>query len=269
MARRSENLVRRSPSGCVLARGLSAFDGSPVVAIAVGFGRTSHNRKTGPLIQVYVLPEAWRPSTGLGLRVDSGICGACKHRPAGLGTCYVDVAKGADIVWRSYRAGIYGELHDVKSALGPEPVMRLTAYGDCAALPLAIWRPMVDLVRSKKGTVLGYTHHWRTAEAGFQDFCMASVDSVGEQHSASAMGWRTFRIRSTHESLGVGENQCPADSYADVRGLCGEEKHAITCMDCKMCSGGTAGPNISLVPHGASNRKARLEQWLQKPSHNP
>jgi hypothetical protein len=256
-------------SGCVLARGLSTFDGSHVVAIAVGLGRASINRKTGPMIQVYVLPETWQPSTGLRASADLGICGGCKHRPAGLGTCYVDVAKGADVVWRAYRAGKYGQPHDVESAIGPNSVMRITAYGDCVALPLATWAPIVDLVRRKNGTVLGYTHHWRSAETGFQDFCMASVDSVNEQQAAVNLGWRTFRIRGTKELLRDGESQCPADSYADVRSLCGTEKHAVKCVDCRMCSGGREGPNISLEPHGAHNRKANLETWLQKSSHSP
>lgn len=61
MAQRSEDNAGRVPSGYVLAQGRSSFDGSSIVAIAVGFGRASLNRKTGPLIQVYVLPEGAPP----------------------------------------------------------------------------------------------------------------------------------------------------------------------------------------------------------------
>lgn len=264
MAQRSEDAARRVPAGYVLAQGRSRFDGSSIVAIAVGFGRASHNRKTGPLIQVYVLPEAAPPSAALALSRDVGICGTCKHRPAALGTCYVDVAKGADSVWRGYRDGRYGPMRDLPNRLEANVVIRLTAYGDCAALPLAVWQPIVELVRQKNGTVLGYTHHWRTTETGFREFCMASVDSTAEQKVAAAMGWRTFRIRSLQESLGEGETQCPADSYANTQALCGAEKHTVTCIDCKLCTGGAGGSNISLVPHGVMNRKARLERWLSR-----
>lgn len=251
-----------APTGVVIARGKSVFTGENLIAVATGLRRPSTNKKTGPLIQVYVLSHDESPSDQARSRRDKSICGHCKHRQGSLGTCYVDLSRGADRVWAAFHSARYAQWTCDHAVLFANAVVRLTAFGDCAALPLDVWRPFIQVVRGNGGFVLGYTHSWRVCDQGFRDFCMASVDSKAEHVEANALGYRTFRIRLKGSPLLEHEIQCPADTHADVSSLCGVEKGAITCFECRACSGGPDGANVSLVPHGINYRMKRLSHWI-------
>ena len=254
----------RLPLGCIVAEGKSRFDNSALVAVATGLRIRSNNRKTGPVIQIYVLQKDVVPSSALSTGEDRSICGNCIHRKLALGSCYVDVVRGADQVWKSLKSGNYSPLNnDVFDAL-PNACFRLTAYGDCAALPFDAWEKFLSLISKTKCTVLGYTHQWAKCEKEFQNFCMASVESTEEQRRASALGWRTFRIRLPGSPMTVNEVQCPADTHADVKTLCGVDKGSVTCDTCRQCDGGKSGNNISLYPHGINYRQRALTNWLEK-----
>ena len=54
-------------NGYVLQRGLSPFNGEPIVVIMT---MKSKNRKTGNMIQVWILPENVSPMDAVKLRVD-------------------------------------------------------------------------------------------------------------------------------------------------------------------------------------------------------
>lgn len=74
---------------------------------------------------------------------------------------------------------------------------------------------------------------------------MASVDSEREQREASALGWRTFRVRQSASDAIMGtEIVCPASDEAG--------KHT-TCLKCGLCNGSKpADPrkDIVIAPHG-------------------
>jgi hypothetical protein len=251
-----------NPPGVVIAEGKSLFTGEQLIAVATGVRRPSTNKKTGPLIQVYVLSRDESPSSQAKSRRDKSICGNCKHRQSSLGTCYVDLSRGADRIWAAFHSSRYPEWTDAHATLFSNVVVRVTAYGDCAALPFNLWQPFVQLVRVNGGVVLGYTHSWRDCDPGFRDFCMASVDSKAEYAEANAMGYRTFRIRQKDSPLLPTEIQCPADTHADVSSLCGIAKGTVTCRECLACHGGLKGLNVSLVPHGINYRLQKLSHWI-------
>lgn len=249
--------------GFVIAEGRSCFDDQPIVAIATGLGRKSKNRKTGAVVQVYLLHREVLPSTAISTSLDRAVCGACRHRAVGLGTCYVDVVRGADVVWRSYKANAYASVAD-DIELPRGACLRVTAYGDCVALPFPSWQPFLLLTQQYGCTVLGYTHNWRSCDRRFQQFCMASIETHAEYREAVAAGWRTFRIRTPGSALEPNEVQCPADTHADVKSLCGVDPGAVSCDACRKCNGGQDGPNISLYPHGVNFKKTNLTNWLAR-----
>ena len=72
-------LKKDLPTGIILSRGPSLLDGGPIVAIANAFKR-SENKKTGSMIQVWILREDKHPAEAILDRTDLSICGECKHR---------------------------------------------------------------------------------------------------------------------------------------------------------------------------------------------
>lgn len=251
-----------TPPGIVVAEGCSVFTNEPLVAVATGLGRPSVNRKTGQLIQVYVLARDTLPSSRASTKDDAAVCGTCKHRPSVLGTCYVDLYRGPNQVWRAFSAGAYPALTHGLEYLLENTVVRISAYGDCAAMPFSAWSPFLAIRQSRGITVLGYTHLWRRCDPRFSAFCMASVETPGERVEARQRGYRTFRIRGKENPLEHGESQCPADSHADTESLCGVARGTVSCLNCRACNGGTQGADITLLPHGLFYRSQRLEAWL-------
>lgn len=121
-------------------------------------------------------------------------------------------------------------------------MVRLGAYGDPAFISGVT---LSRILRYAAGHT-GYTHQWRLERSQrFRQYLMASVDSEREQREASALGWRTFRVRREHEALGSTEIVCPASDEAGKR---------TTCERCRLCSGhrgaGETRKDIAIVAHG-------------------
>jgi hypothetical protein len=91
-----------------------------------------------------------------------------------------------------------------------------------------VWRELL----STAAGFTAYTHAWRRPQArAYQDFCMASVDTLPEQAEAAAAGWRTFRVRQRDEALQADEVACPASEEAG---------HRTVCASCELCQGARA-----------------------------
>jgi hypothetical protein len=212
--------------GALLWRGPSRIDARPIVAIAT---LTSRNRKTGNMVQTWILRDRVSPLRAL-MRGDvASICGACVHGPQGRSDCYVEVGRAPAMVWSAYKRGAYADLRGdpaAIAALGVGRQVRLGAYGDPGAVPIDVWRAI--LARADGHT--GYSHRWRDPSAqGLQSLCMASVDSLTEKREANAIGWRTFRVLAAGEARERGEARCPASREAGAR---------LQCIACPIaCSG--------------------------------
>ena len=63
--------------GIVFYRGPSQIDGKPIVAVAT---LKSNNRKTGDMIQTWILRSMMSPIRALATGGDRSICGDCFHR---------------------------------------------------------------------------------------------------------------------------------------------------------------------------------------------
>ena len=234
------------PSGYVIYRGPSMLDGAPIVAIATM--RTS-NRKTGDMVQTWILRADMGPVDASREGADASICGDCPQRWHLGGACYVNIGQGPRAIYTAFRNWRYPDACNgpARAALGAGRRVRLGAYGDPAAVPAEVWRALV----SHAAGHTGYTHQWRRPEtAALRELCMASVDSAEELHAAQSDGWRTFRVTDPAEIFEPGEIECAADA------------RGISCADCMACDGAQrAGrqASIAITVHGslASRFKAR------------
>lgn len=244
-------------SGIELWRGNSWIDGAPIVAIAtIGSG----NRKTGDMVQSWILRSDIDPIEAYRSDEDASICGNCVHRGSradGISrTCYVNIGQAPQSIFRAFKRGIYprADRRGVSLALFGRAV-RLGSYGDPALLPASLLRAMTVGARIHTG----YTHQWRDARADHaREFCMASCDTLADVAEARARGWRTFYVGV---AVPTGSVECPASAEYFAR-----TSRKVTCADCGLCGGLTRGglqlapnvaPIIRISPHGASARIAR------------
>jgi hypothetical protein len=216
---------RRAPRGYVLHE-----DGKRVVIATL----RSSNRKTGDVVQVWIMPRYAKPTDAMRNGRQTLVCGGCKLQPRRGGGCYV-APRQLNSIYRAYQRGSYPYLpaSDYPAVLRGRMV-RLGAWGDPAFIPPRI----VDLlVRHSKGHT-GYTHQWKHRFAEhLRGICMASADSPAEALEAAAAGWGVFLVRPIGAPV-VGI-QCPS-----VRGK--------RCANCGLCDGRAV--TVSIEAHGAQKR---------------
>jgi hypothetical protein len=232
----------RAPKGYVIHESPD----SPVIAVAI---LNSDNRKTGNMIQVYILDRSQHPVEAVQNGTDDTICGDCPLR-AGNG-CYVAVWQGPASVWKQYRAGKYplfdrSNTEHVNTFRGRS--IRWGAYGDPVYIPYNVIAYFNSLVENWTG----YTHQWRTCDPIYVNVFMASCETQSQVFTANIDGWRTF---ATHNSDLKPTNSiwCPASPEG------GNKTH---CVSCGLCNGsrGENDPrkNIVIKPHGKNKQKLFL-----------
>lgn len=84
-------LKAKKPLGIVLWKGKSLLDGERIVVIATGIFTKTENRKTGDMIQTWILRRDIDPMLARRMGEDKSICGSCKHRQES--TCYVNICR--------------------------------------------------------------------------------------------------------------------------------------------------------------------------------
>lgn len=261
-------------ASAILYSGPSVLDGAPIVLIATGIklppkrnrkpGKgAKSNRKTGAMIQTYILRADMSPLQAIKRRKDGAICGDCVHRgvmpvaraakyPADR-SCYVQIGQGPRTVYDAFRRGVYSPMDPQELAA----IRRITrqslrsgTYGDPTAVPAYVWRQLVG--KSPKHT--GYTHQWQWRQAHATTL-MASVDSPAQAQEAQARGFRTFRVRPIGAPILAGEIECPASERAGKR---------TTCDACGLCDGRRGWDdrrrNITIESHGALKRRFTVVQ---------
>jgi len=204
------------------------------VIIATGFSTPSDNRKTGDMIQVWILVKACSPTEAIRTGLDRLICGSCVHRGDGHGkdrSCYVNAGQAPQGIWKAWKAGRYSPLRSLEAFVGRK--VRFGAYGDPTHLPLSLALAIAGVASGHTG----YSHQWRKPSLQpWRTLLMASVDSIAELVIARSMGWSTFRVGS---EASVGES------------LCASERVGTPCMDCLLCAGARNGlESVHIPPHG-------------------
>ena len=74
--------------GVILYDGASMLDGEPIVVIAT---LETSNRKTGEMVQTWIIRSDIAPTDAAKSGDDKSICGACPHRHYSKGACYVNL----------------------------------------------------------------------------------------------------------------------------------------------------------------------------------
>jgi len=222
--------------GFVLHRGVSPLDGSEFVVIAT---LKSGNRKTGDMIQIWILRADQDPVAAIQSGADVTVCGDCIHRKQADGTrsCYVNAGQAPLSVWRTWKRGGYLENPStelIARALKGRRI-RWGSYGDPAIIPahiVALWNEHAD-------GWTGYTHQWGQPWAQWcRGTFQASCDGFADYLAASDAGWRTFAVVPKNGEAFSGK-QCPATV----------DGSAATCRTCSLCDGARA--DIWVEAHGA------------------
>lgn len=229
--------------GKIIWEGKSRFDGKPIVCIAT---ENSKNRKTGDMVQTWILRSDINPIVANQTGEDKSVCGICVHRGIPHGdknsqrSCYVNLPFGGpNTIYKCYKEGKYDKLKDWDWFVGK--FVRLGSYGEIVNVPFNI---VAKIVKKSKGHT-GYSHAFKKSWAQpYRKFLMASVDSEAEIGLARMLGWRYFRVRPNGLVLD-GEIQCPASK---------EMGHKLTCEKCKACNGSGNNPNrvsVTILAHGS------------------
>ena len=232
----------------IIYRGPSLLDGSPIIAVAT---YSERNRKTGGMVQTYILRDDMDPVTANRTGADAAICGDCPLRgianpakakgQADKRPCYVTLIHGPSLVYRAVQRGVYPDATDADAAttIGFGRMVRIGTYGDPAAVPMDVWDALT--MRAKGWTA--YTHQFK-AKPDALAYAMASVESLEAARHVWAMDGRTFRIiRDVAEIDPAREVLCPASAEAGKR---------TTCAECRLCAGqATRSPkSVAIVAHG-------------------
>src|SRR5262245_15960006 len=134
------------------ANGYILHEDTARVIVATGFTRKSENSKTGPMIQVWILVRNESPLDARKNGHTGVICGTC---PLQNGTCYVDLGKAPQGIWKAYKRGSYPKLPSVE--VFKRRVVRFGAYGDPVYIPFSLLRAIAEA----SAGFTGYTHQWR------------------------------------------------------------------------------------------------------------
>ena len=235
----------------VLYKGISQLDNeTPIMVVMSGFTKDSSNVKTGPLVQLYILPVHDTPKDTY-FSGSKAVCGDCKYN--GNNGCYVRWSNLGS-VWKSAKSQAAIPMTLSKEFLRGLRV-RVGAAGDPAAVPVSVWSELLSTCEN----YTGYTHQWNKPEhQDLQDLFMASVDNARENIKAYALGWSTFFVTDSEEEAKKEGTRCLASAgKTDSHGL------PTTCASCMLCNGKSRKQKtITEVLHGASNtqhkaRKAR------------
>ena len=224
-------------NGFIFYRGASPIDGAPLIGIAT---TASENRKTGNLIQTWILREDISPTIARSTGADRSFCGDCPVR----GPCYVNWGQAPSSIWHAYHRGGYVDLRRkpaVMRRIVSGRVVRMGAAGDPAMIPLQHW---LRVLEGADGWT-GYTHQWKEPWAQpMRELTMASVETLADQDLARSMGWRTYRIRRQDEPLATNEIACPSD-------VTGRQ-----CIACKACDGALkpTAASVSIIIHGPRSK---------------
>ena len=235
-----------TPNGLIVYRGPSQLDPDvEIVAIVTGLTGRSANRKTGAMVQTWIMRTDIEPHKAIKSGLDSAVCGDCPF--SGGQGCYVITFQAPLAVYRAFKRGVYPEASyvlDIRAA-GATRAVRIGSYGDPAAVPTGVWSALTADAK----TWTGYTHQWRTADPGLARFCMASVETFRQSLDAMEAGYRTFRVSAEIDPVQGVEITCPASKEAGER---------TTCADCGLCKGSQSnGRSITIMAHGATAKRAR------------
>jgi len=235
----------------IVYEGPSLYDGSPIVVLVQS---GSNNRKTGDMVQTFILDATVDPLEASRTGRDKSVCGDCPHmgkpndnnKGGATGrSCYVTLAHAPLGKFKAYKRGVYTKVegHKAIADLGFGRMIRLGTFGDPAAVPQYIWDSLISRAE-------GHTAYTHGAVNPSPKTIMTSADNESQAIQAWGRSERTFRVIASVDKIIKGkEVLCPASEEAGRKS---------TCEACKLCSGaGIKAKSIAIVAHGTSKRYAK------------
>ena len=222
-------------TGYILYKGQSVLDGAPIVVIAT---MSTSNEKTGNMVQTWILREDMSPLEATKAGDDSSVCGECPHRHHLGGACYVTVFQAPLSIWKAYKRGTYSTDKVEFTRRIAHKRVRIGAYGDPAAVPVAVWQDIVDNCDGHTG----YTHQSNHVNfnAALLDIVMQSIDTEEQARATKA---RYFRVKLPDAPALPREVECLSDSIGK------------SCADCLLCDGGIKGKSVYINVHGNKSKR--------------
>lgn len=223
--------------------GASLFNGEPIKVVMSCYTKDSINDKTGPLVQLYILPADKSPSEAY-FNENPLVCGDCKFLNNG---CYVR--------WPNLR-GIWSSAKQIHLSLEIAAWLcrglrvRVGAAGDPAAVPSYVWQELL----SHADSWTGYTHAWKYCDPSLRRYFMASCDTENETKQAIKQGWNVFFVHDGEITEDVNHIPCNADGVTK------------TCFSCMLCHGSSSNRQKSFVIteqlHGSTSTKAAARKAI-------
>ena len=237
----------KQAKGYVLYEGPSELDGAPIVVIAT---MSTNNRKTGKMVQVWILRSDRDPIEAYKSRDDYSVCGNCAQRWANGGACYVNLGQAPLAIYRAYKRGSYTLFDQAQHGerLAKRKI-RLGAYGDPAAVPFEVLRDFAALGAGHTGYTHQYNH--KAFDRRYLELCMVSADTLAIAQRVKRDNARSFQVLAS-------DAPTPSDSIE-----CLSDSKGISCLDCGLCNGASDAPSIHIRVHGTRknnflNNKARI-----------
>lgn len=231
-------------NGYVVWEGNSLIDQEKIMLIITGVNYPSHNRKTGWMIQSWILTKI-HPIEAIKTGQDYSVCGDCALRgEKGKGrVCYV-LPLSISQVYSKYLKGGYPPFTSDKKFLTQGRDLRIGSYGEPTAIPYEVWEPLIKSARISTG----YTHRWKVCDDRWKTKLHASVESADDKLLANKLGWCTYRVKTPDEPILDDETYCPAELP--------QMKYLVTCQRCGKCNGKSG--NIVVDVHGTGSKNFRL-----------
>lgn len=237
----------------ILWEGKSQFTDAPIVVIVTGL-MYSKNKKTGNMLQTYILNQNICPVDAVKTGEDENICFDCSLRPIlnkkqkgeelknEDGICYILHWQDPQRIWNNYHEGVLEKIDDIDLSMFKRRGLRLGSYGDPAAVPFYVWKNILQATAFHTG----YTSQWRKDIAQeYKGICQASCHNRKDALEAQKLGWKTYtNLPLDTNNIGLNSVKCP---YS--------EDETMKCLECKLCNG--AKVNVEILDHGATYKKRK------------
>lgn len=213
-----------------------------IAVILTGINNPSSNRKTGALVQSWIICADTHPIEATRTGEDDAICGNCpfKRDSSGKRICYVNLLPVAN-VYRKYKEGRYPPIKNLNFLKNRG--LRIASYGEATAVSIDVWKPLI-----KKSLMwTGYSHRFRECDQEWRHYLQASVESEADKELATSMGWRTFRVKLPDAPKLKNEIICPATL----------PNSEVQCLNCGLCNGSQADVCVDI--HGIGKRYFQSE----------
>jgi hypothetical protein len=216
-------------------------NGQSYVVAASGFVRSSDNRKTGDMIQIWFLLEDVDPVAVVKSGLDaSTICQGCPFA-SGNG-CYVNVGQAPLAIYNSIKRGLPEMMPKDYAKFFTGKKVRFGAYGNPTLLPIS----KVKAIAKASSGWTGYFHNWKTMPEAkrnaYNQFFMASTETSSSLELARSLQLRVFHVSPVQPENTV---ECLSDSKG------------LTCAQCQLCQGwNKPAKSVWINPHGATVKKA-------------